>query len=239
MYNQQKIVAIIPARGGSKGFPNKNIAVLGDKPLIQWSIEAALKSAYLDKVVVTTDSKQIAEVAANAGCPVPFMRPAQLARDESPIEDAINHTLGFLEEVGEEYDIVILLMATSPFRNEYHIDDFIECYFSQRKYEQDTMVSVVKAPDKMGFLMQGTASGHIEFSFQQLKGKNGLRRQSLPQYYLPNGAMYLAPTRVFKSTFYTENTLKYEMSENDSVDIDSIDDLDKAAVKLKSSKESV
>jgi len=123
-----KILGLIPARGGSKGIPRKNIKPLGGKPLIAYSIEAGLKSRYLDKVLVSTDDEEIAQVARQYGADVPFIRPAELARDDTPTLPVIQHALRFLADKGETYDAVCLLQPSSPFRTPAFIDAAIEKY---------------------------------------------------------------------------------------------------------------
>jgi len=122
MYKGKKILALIPARGGSKGLPGKNIKPLLGKPLIAWTIEQAKASKYVDRVVVSTDDDEIAEVAIRYGAEVPFLRPKELARDDSPTIDAILHALDFFSDKGERFDLLALLEPTSPLRDSEDID---------------------------------------------------------------------------------------------------------------------
>jgi CMP-N-acetylneuraminic acid synthetase len=123
---KNKIIAIIPARGGSKGLPRKNIKLLLGKPLVAWTIEQAKNSKYVNKVVVSTEDKEIAEISRGYGAEVPFLRPKELARDDSPTIDAILHALNWFEESGEYFDIVVLLEPTSPLRDVEDKDKCVE-----------------------------------------------------------------------------------------------------------------
>ncbi|MBQ48900.1 MAG: acylneuraminate cytidylyltransferase, partial [Zetaproteobacteria bacterium] len=131
-----KVVGVIPARGGSKGLPNKNILCLGGKPLIAWTIEAALSSKHIDKVIVTTDSPDIASISESYGADIPFVRPANLATDSSKTIDVLKHSI---LEMGSDYGTIVLLQPTSPFRSFKHIDEAMSLF---RKYDRcATLVS--------------------------------------------------------------------------------------------------
>lgn len=237
MFQDNKIAAFICARGGSKGLPGKNTISLGGKPLIQWTIEAGLNSEYVDEVIVSTESKEIADISIAGGAQVPYIRPAELAEDDTPIEDVINHAIDWLStNQNRTFDILMLLMPTSPFRSHIHIDEAIQKYFENRTSSDETLVSVMSMPSKMGFLMQADEQNHIHFCFDNLFGRKGLRRQDLPKYYMPNGALYLAPTRHFENSFYSQKTQYYEMNVQDSLDIDSAEDLALARNQLAQNK---
>ncbi len=139
----QNIIAIIPARGGSKRLPCKNIRDLCGKPLIAWTIEQAKNSKFIDKVVVSTDDEEIAAISREYGVDVPFLRPKELATDESPSIDLIKHALDFFKKKGETYDIIILLEPTSPLRKKNDIDAAINL-FLERYYYSDSLVSLGK-----------------------------------------------------------------------------------------------
>ena len=139
-----KYLSIIPARGGSKGIPNKNIVNIAGKPLIQYTIEAALNSKSLHSLIISTDDKKIAEVGKNCGVEIPFMRPAKLARDDTPAIDVVLHALDWLKENDSyEPDAVVLLQPTSPLRTEKHIDEAIQLFVEENA---DTVVSIVEVP---------------------------------------------------------------------------------------------
>ena len=140
MYKNKKIIAIIPARGGSKGIPNKNIIDLCGRPLIQYSIDSAKGSKYIDKVIVSTDSEKIAEVSRKSGADVPFLRPVGISNDVAKSSDVVIHGIDFLKEnYGDEYDYVILLQPTSPLRTAKHIDKAIELCINS---DSSSLVSV-------------------------------------------------------------------------------------------------
>ena len=144
----KKFLAIIPARGGSKGIPKKNIKSLLGKPLIQYTIESALKSKYLDKIVVSTDDKKIADISEKLGAEIPCLRPKKLARDNTLILPVLQHMVNFLKKK-ENYNpfAIVLLQPTSPLRTVRHIDEAIELFL--KKPKADSLVSVMQVPHNM------------------------------------------------------------------------------------------
>ena len=227
MINDKRVLAIIPARGGSKGLPGKNIKELCGKPLIAWSIEQALKSKYIDNVFVSTDSGDVAKIAQEFSANVPFLRPAELAVDDSPTSDAILHVLGQLSMSGESYDYVALLEPTSPLRKSNDIDAAISMIVQNT--DADCLVSVgevhmehpmiVKKIDKKGFVasyISNIAKIH--------------RRQQADKSYFPYGVIYISKVPEFKKrqTFYTEKTIPYYIARWQNYEID--DELDFAIV---------
>ena len=144
MYNDKKVLALIPARGGSKGIKNKNIADLCGKPLISYTIESAKNSKYIDDIVVTTDSRQIAEVSEKYGAEIPFIRPIELAGDTSKTIDAVIHAIDKLNELKRIYDVLVLLQPTQPLRTYEDIDNSIECFF---RNDEKSLVSVSLVED--------------------------------------------------------------------------------------------
>jgi len=214
MINGESILAIIPARGGSKGLPNKNILELGGKPLIAWSIEAALDSKYIDRLIVSTDSKKIADAAKQNNCEVPFMRPPELATDDANSNDVILHAL---DKLGDLYDVVMVLQPTSPLRGSKDIDQALE--FMQ-KNNISTIVSICRSNKPLHWHFTLETKGKLKPVY---KDKNFYpNRQKLPLTYIPNGALYIAKTDYFRSekTFYTSSTFAYLMPPERSVDID-------------------
>lgn len=236
MHQKKKILAFIGARAGSKGLKDKNILNFAGKPLIQWTIDSSLRSKYIDRTLVSTDGEKIAAIARKAGADVPFLRPAPLATDKALIEDALRHALTWLKKNERvRYDLIVLLQPTSPLRTVNHIDAAIEYYFHNRKSPSDTLVSVVKAPAKAGWLMKEFPKGYIDFCFD-VKGQKQ-RRQNIPSYYFPNGLVYLAPASVIgKGSFYSSRTLPFLMEESVSVDIDSREDFNRALRMFRSIK---
>ena len=224
------ILAIIPARSGSTGLPGKNIIDCCGKPLIAWSIDAALKSKYVHRVLVTTDTVEIAKVAKSYGAWVPFLRNKSLAQDDSSITDVVRDVLSNTEVQGFNYKVVVLLQPTSPLRTAQYIDDAIELYLEQNKSNSDTLVSVYRV-DSKGLLAFGinNDSGNL-YSHFGLDLVNP-RRQDLPECYMPNGSIYISQTDKFCG-FYSENTIPFVMDNNISIDIDYADDLEIASALL-------
>ena len=216
-----KIIAVIPARGGSKGLPGKNIKILAGKPLIARTIEQAKKSKLIDKLIVNTDSKKIAKIAQKYGAEVPFLRPKKLAQDKSSIYDVIFHTLDWFEKRGFKFDLVVLLEPTSPLRKENDIDDAIKLFLKNYK-RADSLVSVGEI--------------HLENPSITLKrdGKyikpyiktDFSRRQELPKAYFPYGVIYLSKARTLKKyrKFYQKRTMPYFIERWQNYEIDDIYD---------------
>ena len=222
-----KVLAFIGARKGSKGLPLKNIRSFLGKPLIAWSIEAALQSQFVTKLIVSTDCSEIARVAQSAGADVPFLRPVQLGTDDASIKEVILHALDFLEKKqGESFDYIILLQPTSPLRTVKHIDEAMQHYFDRKKTMTDTLVSVKKVSDKMAWLMHPNKDGYIHFCILNDLTED-IRRQAFNGYYLPNGSIFISPVSTFnKHGFYNEHTLFYEMDDHSSVDIDTLQEFE-------------
>lgn len=221
MINDCKILAIIPARGGSKELPQKNILPLCGKPVIAYSICASLNSKYIDKTIVSTDDSLISEVSRKWGAETPFIRPAELATDTASSVDVIKHALQFINK-DQKFDYFIVLQPTSPLRTTEHIDRAIEKYFSTKKSNSETLISVTKMPEKLGWILRANSQGHLKFLLNE---KNvPLRRQDLPPLYIPNGALYMASVENFE-TFYNNETLYFQMTEKESIDLDTAEDL--------------
>lgn len=216
MFKDKKILAIIPARGGSKRLPRKNIMPLFEKPLIAWSIEAAKKSKYVDNVILSSDSQEIIEVARAFGANTPFVRPKELAADDTRSIDVVIHALDFYKE--ENYDCVILLQPTSPLRDENDIDGAIEQFFEKGATSVIGVCEVEHSP-----LWSNTLDETLSMdSFLDDKYNNS-RSQDLPTYYRINGAFYMSKvSSVLKNeTFFVKKDIyAYMMSQEHSVDID-------------------
>lgn len=212
------MIAIIPARGGSKGLPGKNIKLLNGKPLIAYTIEAALKSKYIDKVFVSTDDEEIAKIAKEYGAWVPFLRPSELATDTSQAKDTYLYVMNRLEkEYGYDKRKFMVLLPTAPLRNEKHIDEACEL-FKERKAE--TLVSMKQAPCPPSWFFEETNGKVINANLGSGSAINN--RQENKEYYIPNGAIYILDYDLLneKGTYYSENTIAYKMSEKESIDID-------------------
>lgn len=217
------MLALIPARGGSKGIPGKNIRKLCGEPLITYTIEAALKANEIDRVIVTTDSKVIADVARQYGAEVPFMRPSYLAEDDSNAVDVYLHAIEFLEKRdGIRIDKFAVLLPTAPLRDANEIDNAIQI---MKKTMCTTLVSVVKADVPASWYYQMNEDMIIKNA--GFDSDNAIEnRQMNVQYYVPNGAIYLLDYQLLKSTrtYYAEDTIGYVMTRKKSVDIDTEDD---------------
>ena len=207
------VLGLIPARGGSKGIPKKNIRPIASKPLIAWTIEAALGARLLDRVVVTTDNAEIAEVACAHGAEIPFLRPVELARDETPGIEPVLHAL---DQLGD-YNIVVLLQPTSPLRTSDDIDAAIRLAMERNA----SVVSVTDAAHA-GWTFPMNSKNILDLSNCELVA----RRQDLPSQWALNGAVYVAAAQRLRSsrTFLTPGTVGYRMPIERSVDID--DELD-------------
>ena len=217
------MIAIIPARGGSKGLPGKNIMKLGDKPLIAHTIEAAKNAIEIDRVIVSTDSEEIAEISKTYGAEVPFIRPAWLAQDTSLACDAYLHAVEYIRE-NEGYEIkkFIVLLPTAPFRTCFDIDEAVKL-FEEKK--ADTLVSKTEAKIPISWYFTIDNQGKTRNAgFAPNIIEN---RQSTVQYYRPNGAIYILDYDLLrtKRTYYSENTVAYIMNNNKSVDIDTWEDV--------------
>lgn len=220
MFEGKKILAIIPARGGSKRLPRKNIMPLFDKPLIAWSIEAAKKSKYIDNVIVSSDSEEILEVARAFEANTPFVRPKELAADDTRSIDVVIHALNFYE--GDKYDCVILLQPTSPLRDEQDIDRAIEYFFIKNATSVIGVCEVEHSP-----LWSNTLDESMSMDNFLDDRYNNSRSQDLPTYYRINGAFYMSKvSSVLKNeTFFTKKDIyAYQMSQEHSVDIDTFFD---------------
>ena len=207
------LMALIPARGGSKGIPRKNIRPFCGKPLMQWAIDVALGSPSVDRVVVSTDDPEIADVACAGGAEVPFLRPTDLASDTAPGIAPVLHALQQLPEVSD----VLLLQPTSPLR---HVEDLEAIVALHRQAGHDSVVSVTPS-SKHPAWMFALSPGQLLEPLVALS--NAACRQQLPPAYALNGSLYLA-SRSFlerERSFLTANTVGYVMPPERSVDIDS------------------
>lgn len=205
MYKGKTFLAIIPARGGSKGLPGKNIKELCGKPLIAWSIEAGLGSKYIDEVMVTTDSQEIAGVAREFGASVPFLRPAELASDTATSFDAIKHAINFYaNELHKTFDCIVLLEPTSPLREKEDIDGMIEKIISLEE-QYDAVVSLGEVHEHPS-IMKKLVGNEIEPYCKELV--MATRRQDNEIAYFPYGVAYIVKTNTLleEKSFYPRRT---------------------------------
>jgi CMP-N-acetylneuraminic acid synthetase len=221
MFGKKRILAVIPARGGSKGLPRKNILPICGKPLISWTIERANSSKYLDRVIVSTDCKEIAKVALEAGGEVPFIRPTDLSTDYSPTIDVIQHAVSQIKaEQKGVYDYVFLLEPTSPLRESDDIDNMIEIIIKKRSCF-DSIVSIGEV-DEHPSIIKKISGEKIESFCKEIPMKT--RRQDNDPAYFPFGVGYLAKTDVLlnERTFYPERCTFYKIKKYQNYEIDDI-----------------
>lgn len=214
-----KIIAIIPARGGSKGVPHKNIKPLLGKPLVLWTVEQAQKSRLIDTLFVSTDDTEIARLCKKCGVEIPFLRPEEFARDDSPTLDAITHTLSSFEKAGKKFDIIVLLEPTSPLRKSRDIDNAISSFLNHSP-DYDALVSVGEI--------------HLENPYAVKKIDNNCvkkipigddvfyQRQQMPKCYFPYGVIYISKIESLKKTgtFYQDKTMPYIIERWQNYEID-------------------
>lgn len=219
-----EILALIPARSGSKGIKDKNIIDLNGKPLIDYTIKAALNSKYIKKenIWCSTDSQKIANIAEKAGASIPFLRPKKLAEDESSSISVAKHALIWARDNNIEFTHLLLLQPTSPLRTSDDIDNSIEI---MKKENSDSVISVTK-PDIMPFHMKFMNNGElIDYTEEKYN-----RRQDMPDIYGVNGAIYLTNVQVIDDyeNFYGKKSMGYIMNRKNSIDIDELFDLELA-----------
>ena len=214
------MLAIIPARGGSKGVPRKNIRMLGNKPLIQWTIEAALKSQLIDRVVISTDDQEIADVCKHPNVEIPFLRPKELAQDDSLAIDNYIFTMTRLEKEFEySKDEFVVLLPTVPFRNSSDIDASITIF---HKKNATTVISCTELPHPVEWIFSIDNDGKMKKNESVSNSKEILNRQSSEPSYIPNGGVYVFKYSSLKSkrSYYSGDTFTHSMPAERSIDID-------------------
>ena len=233
MYKQKRILAIIPARGGSKGIPKKNIIDLLGKPLLYYSVKSAKESKYIDKVIISTDDKEIAEVGKQLGADVPFLRPEEISGDKAKSIDAFIHAIKELEKLEEKYDYILLLQNTSPLRQSWHIDEAIEKLIESNERNLVSVSEVTEHPCIMRTLNEKNETNNL------MNMSGNMRRQDFPPIYLVNGAIYIQKNDEYLNldTNLNGGKLAYVMAREYSVDIDEYLDLDIATHYLKKMKD--
>ena len=211
-----RILYLIPSRKGSKGLPGKNIKILGDKPLIEYSINFALENLKQgDEICISTNDLEVVEIAKSKGINIPFIRPEELSNDTASSYDVIKHALNFYENLGKNFDAILLLQPTSPFRNQFDFNQLMDKYDNNI----DMVVSVKLAKENPYFtLYEETQQGLLHKS----KEGNFERRQDSPLVYAFNGSMYLINVKSIKKSKLSEfdKIRKIIMPEERSVDID-------------------
>jgi CMP-N-acetylneuraminic acid synthetase len=222
MYAGCSTIALIPARGGSKGLPFKNIRPLCGRPLIEWSIVRALESTHLDCVCVTTDSEEIAAVSRKARAEVPFLRPAILASDSSPTIEAVDHALNFYEEHGRSFDYLCLLEPTSPLRHPADIDNMLARLIDNSD-RFDSIISVGEISEHPSIVKRRAGEMLAPFCPEL---RQTMRRQDNDAAYFPYGVAYIVKVSALKRerTFYTERSTYYEIRRYQNYEIDDLYD---------------
>lgn len=215
-----KVLAIIPARGGSKGIKNKNIIPLNNKPLIFWTIKAAFNSKVFSDIMVSTESEEIAETARCFGAKVPFLRSKKLALDTSKTIDCVIEVLNNYRLLGKEFDVVVLLQPTSPLRDS---EDIREAYDLFIRKDRMSLASVVKAKN---IVLMRKLGNNGELVFLENESCTGQRRQDLEPHFVLNGAIYINQvSEITEATNFNHNKIAFVMDTTKSLDIDDGEDL--------------
>ena len=222
MYKHKSILGVIPARGGSKGIPRKNIININGKPLIQYTIEAAKGSKYLDRIVVSTENAEIANVAIKCGAEVPFLRPKELAEDETKTIDVLLDVVKKLNNLGDKYDYLLLLQPTQPLRKSFHIDEAIEKIIDENVESLISVSEVREHPILMKYIGENSEVKNL------LGCSSDVRRQDFQKIYKVNGAIYINKLNdnFNKGTSLNDNKLAYIMDKKYDLDIDEPEDLE-------------
>lgn len=223
MIDGKTVIAIIPARAGSKGLPGKNVRLLCGKPLIAWSIESALKSRYIDEVLVSTDGDEIARVAADFGAKVPFRRPPELATDTATTLSAVKHALNYYrDQLRRRFDLVVLLEPTSPLREDTDIDRMLE-RLVEFWDDFDSIVSLGEIREHPSIMKRLTGDG-IEPYCSDL-APTTRRQDNFPAYY-PYGVAYIVKVASLleEKTFYTRRCMSYIIKRYQNYEIDDLYD---------------
>jgi N-acylneuraminate cytidylyltransferase len=214
MIDKKEVLGIIPARGGSKGVPRKNIRELAGKPLIAWTIEEGKKSAYIDRLILSSDDEEIMEVAKKWGCDVPFVRPDELAKDETPGVEPVLHALNTLSE---PYHYIVVLQPTSPLRR---VDDIDRCLKLCVDTHSPSCASITESDKSPYWMYTLEKKGRLRAILKSEKKYS--RRQDFPKVYALNGAVYVAKTEWVKKykELVSSETIGYIMPKSRSLDID-------------------
>jgi CMP-N,N'-diacetyllegionaminic acid synthase len=217
------LAALIPARGGSKDIPRKNLARCGNRSLLEWTAEAALESGVIDRAILSTDDDEIAKAGEALGLDVPFRRPAELAGDGALMLGVMQHCLAYLRSGGADVEALVLLQPTSPFRRAHHVRDAVQLFRARRAA---TLVSVVRVPHR--FVPEGQMREQDGKLVPYLGGDIGkTRRQDKETLYGRNGPVVLivGSSVLDSDALYGDPTVGYEMDEITSIDIDTAEDL--------------
>lgn len=218
-----KILAVIPARGGSKGVPRKNIRILNGKPLLQYTIEAAQGAHQLTRTILSTEDEEIARVGQQCGVDVPFMRPVELAADNTPTLPVIQHAVRWMEMIDEVYDAVCLLQPTNPFRTSEQID---ACIALMIEHQSDSVVTMLPVPAEYNphWVFFQDENGYFRLSTGEKAPIP--RRQELPPAFHRDGSIYVTRRDILMigNSLYGERIIGFVMEKSQSVNIDTLDD---------------
>ncbi|MCI0627137.1 MAG: acylneuraminate cytidylyltransferase family protein [Acidobacteria bacterium] len=219
-----RVLGVIPARGGSKGVPRKNICLVGGKPLLQYTVEAALKARLLSRLIISTDDEQIADVGRKCGAEVPYLRPHHLALDETPTLPVIQHAMGWLEERGDRFDALCLLQPTHPLRQAEDIDACIDLL---REANVDSVATVIPVPDEHNphWVYFRTPDGLLVLSTGEETPI--ARRQELPPAFHREGSVYVVRRDVvmIQASLYGRRLVGYPLRRERSINVDHPEDL--------------
>jgi CMP-N,N'-diacetyllegionaminic acid synthase len=224
-----KVLGLIPARGGSKTIPEKNIKALAGKSLIQRTFECAVESGVLDQIVLSTDSVEIAQAARGFGLGVPFMRPPELAGDDAPMIEVAIHALAFMAQEGCRHDALLILQPTSPLRRPGYIREALRLLEGN-----DSVCSVAAVPKALcpHYLMKITTGGVLDYFMPD--GDRYTRRQDVPQAYVRDGSIFLTRTSVLLSerSFYGQRCVPLVIPYEEALNIDEVADWEEAERQL-------
>lgn len=225
-----RLLGLVPARAGSKGVPGKNAKPLLGKPLLQWTVEAAVAADVLDRVVISTEDEALAALAVDAGAEAPFLRPASLAGDKTPMIDVVLDALSRLDALGYRPDAVALLQPTSPMRRPEHVRAAVDALST----DADSVCTVVQVPLELSphYVMRLDSRGHLTHFLDD--GAQYTRRQDVPRAYRRDGTVYLTRRRVLteERSFYGSACVPLVLSAADSVTIDTPEDWAEAERRL-------
>lgn len=218
-----KILAIIPARKGSKRLPEKNIKLLLGKPLIAWTVEQACQCNYFDKVIISTDCEKIAKIGKYFGADVPFLRPAELSKDDSSSMDLVHHALNYYSLRGEIFDIVVLLEPTSPLRKNQNLNQAMKL-FIEKLSSYDSLISVGKIERELPSVIKKIDNRNILSAF--LKKEETDNHKEKLEAYFPYGVIYAVKVSMLSkdNTFYQEKSLPYIIERWQNFEIDDLVD---------------
>lgn len=223
MLNKKRVIALIPARAGSKGFKNKNLALLKEIPLVAWPINAAKKSKYISSVYLTTDSDEIAQAGIKYGAKVPWLRPEELASDTATRSAVILHAIKNLED----FDYLVYLEPTSPLTTESDIDNALETLFNSK--DANSLVSICKHSTKHPIYAVKTDQRNIISPYNNLSFEDiPTNRQDLEDSYFFDGSLYISSKKSFikNEEFITNETIGYEVDEEKALEVDTPLDLE-------------